>query len=95
MEIQDVKAEVLKESCMAGMDVLKAERERCSTLILVKHPPIKRFDGKTGTLTIIYRWHRDEYVDVHSVQGEDITIWKPKELGDYKNKSLFDLVDLF
>ena len=95
METQDVTQEVDKESFTARGTLIKAERKGTNTLILYKHKPVKRFDGKTGTLTLVYRWHKNDQVEVYCVMGEEDTIWKPKELGDYEHKSLFDLVNLF
>ena len=74
-------------------DAIIAERKGDNTLILRKiSPPRRSANGKMCCRQLEYRWHK-EGADVHSVQGNDFTLWQAKELD--LNKYLFDQVDLF
>jgi hypothetical protein len=103
--VTDQIAEELVQSKGEGRvkGLLLAEQQDGNVLILTHISAIDRFDGERASYALEHRWLSDKS-NVHSVQGNDFSYWRRKELRELgvmkekgtelTGKSLFDCFEL-
>ncbi len=73
----------------------KAEQRGSDVLILCKlDAPVRRVDGKRARYILEYRW-LNNVRDICSAQGNEFSYWLPSEIKGWRDKSLFDIFQLF
>lgn len=74
---------------------LRAEQRGKDVLILRRlDRPVRRFDGKTASYELEYRWLSNP-ADLTCVPGNELSYWQPGEIKGWENESLFDMFRLF